>query len=477
MSLLDGTKASMKSLAERTSLKDVWVYSLDSNQNVVPGKVTRAWKTGTRDTLIVTLDNGGTFRCTADHPVMLRDGSFCKAGELSPGTSVMPLYTRLERINKSTSEYEQVYNPATGDYQFTHRRVAGTRKGQVIHHVNFNRFDNRPTNLKHLGVTAHIRLHGDNATEINERMWAALSPEQRSIRARKAWTGTTREDRQRILAPAIAAVRARMVDPVTRKAAIDNARLQLSLVNVAPGRPAQRIAELRRRWAAIPKEARATYMAPAIEAAATWHHIHPSHKKGMRTHWVTKGCELSGCSATFECRVSRTRRFCCKAHSALWRENSGNGQKGKPAWNLGLKNHKVVSVAPGGVEDVYDLTVEGHHNFALTCGVFVHNCTADIMAVWALDHLNDLEQELAHGGDLSTYEIPMGVFGPTSLSSMVPTNGNTAHAGGAGQNPLAMAARTPQVVTGVPIATPTTREGELKQWLSNTLVTQVARKK
>nr|WP_320068605.1 ATP-binding protein [Micromonospora sp. RTGN7] len=37
-------------------------------------------------------------------------------------------------------------------------------------------------------------------------------------------------------------------------------------------------------------------------------------------------------------------------------------------------NHRVVSVEPlDETADVYDLTVEGHHNFALEAGVFVHN--------------------------------------------------------------------------------------------------------
>lgn len=39
------------------------------------------------------------------------------------------------------------------------------------------------------------------------------------------------------------------------------------------------------------------------------------------------------------------------------------------------KNHTVVSVVESGSEDVYDIrSVEGYHNFALDCGVFVHNC-------------------------------------------------------------------------------------------------------
>ncbi|MDQ3700858.1 MAG: intein-containing DNA gyrase subunit A, partial [Chloroflexota bacterium] len=36
-------------------------------------------------------------------------------------------------------------------------------------------------------------------------------------------------------------------------------------------------------------------------------------------------------------------------------------------------NHRVVSVEPAGQADVYDLTVDGLHNFALAAGIFVHN--------------------------------------------------------------------------------------------------------
>jgi hypothetical protein len=38
-----------------------------------------------------------------------------------------------------------------------------------------------------------------------------------------------------------------------------------------------------------------------------------------------------------------------------------------------LTDHKVVNIEECGREDVYDLTVEKYHNFALSAGVFVHN--------------------------------------------------------------------------------------------------------
>ncbi len=44
----------------------------------------------------VELDNGRSVDCTPDHLFMLRDGSYHEAGDLPPGTPLMPLYAREE---------------------------------------------------------------------------------------------------------------------------------------------------------------------------------------------------------------------------------------------------------------------------------------------------------------------------------------------------------------------------------------------
>ena len=51
-------------------------------------------------------------------------------------------------------------------------------------------------------------------------------------------------------------------------------------------------------------------------------------------------------------------------------------EKLRLAWETRkLKNHKVVSVKTSEIkEDCYDLHVEKYNNFALSAGVFVHNC-------------------------------------------------------------------------------------------------------
>jgi len=89
--MLDGTQKSMRELAEM-NISDQWVYSLDSGMNIVPGKINRAWKTGVRELVRVTLDNGQSFRCTPDHRVMLRDGTYTEAKDLFEGQAVRGSY-------------------------------------------------------------------------------------------------------------------------------------------------------------------------------------------------------------------------------------------------------------------------------------------------------------------------------------------------------------------------------------------------
>lgn len=70
-------------------------------------------------------------------------------------------------------------------------------------------------------------------------------------------------------------------------------------------------------------------------------------------------------------------------------------------------NHKVVSVRPAGYRaDVYCLTVEEHHNFALAAGVFVHNCgMAAIRTGLQAKHLPDSLEPLRSGIEA---RVPMG---------------------------------------------------------------------
>ncbi|MGI0060504.1 MAG: hypothetical protein ACREBJ_12135, partial [Nitrosotalea sp.] len=73
-------------------------------------------------------------------------------------------------------------------------------------------------------------------------------------------------------------------------------------------------------------------------------------------------------------------------------------------------NHKVIRIEKGTTQDVFDLTVDTYHNFALSCGVFVHNC-ADVLCIWAIDKSGQFQQS-----QTSTYTFPNPVMGVSRVT-------------------------------------------------------------
>lgn len=271
--LLDGSSPTIRELAQRYDAgeQEFWVYS-NKDGKVVRGRATRAWKTGTRETVEVKLDTGAVVRCTPDHLFMLRDGTYREAGSLLPGDSLMPLYRRYVQQDQRGGVYEQVKHPGTGKWAWTHRVAAGLGAGvkghnggtaPTSHHRDHDRLNNDPSNLEVLPWNEHLALHASES-ETAEKREAAMTV---------YWADDANRERQSALMKSLHA----------------DGRL----------------------------------------GAGTW---------------------------TDERRAAQAER--------MRLVKAGN-------------NHKVVSVRSAGVEDVYDLSVEEHHNFAVESGVFVHNCNEE----------------------------------------------------------------------------------------------------
>ncbi len=84
-------------------------------------------------------------------------------------------------------------------------------------------------------------------------------------------------------------------------------------------------------------------------------------------------------------KYKRTEEFLKKIENTLFKKknvpwNKGlSGESYTSHYKDGIKNqyinHKVKCTRrTGKIVDVYDLTVDKYHNFALGCGIFVHNC-------------------------------------------------------------------------------------------------------
>lgn len=66
-----------------------------------------------------------------------------------------------------------------------------------------------------------------------------------------------------------------------------------------------------------------------------------------------------------------------------------------PLTKSNFYNHKIAKIEKVGKTDVYDLTVDKYHNFALDCGIFVHNSHARAALGFAAMH---------HGKDSAEYK-------------------------------------------------------------------------
>jgi intein/homing endonuclease len=325
ISLVNGTEVPIEDLVDRDPF---WVYSYDHETGkIVPGKATSRKTRENAELVEVELDNGERVRCTPDHRFMLRDGSYKQAQDLQPGESLMPLYRSLDGYG-----YERLWCPRTRRFGYTHRRFGEqAKRGYVIHHVNCNKRDNCPENLLRMTVEEHLALHHSfpdpNHGEKCKIAFARRTVEQRrctwlrqSAAQRRIWASLTGEERE---ARAEKVRFALQDEDVLQKIAEGVSRAHSIKTPVELNQTSFRISETRRQKSVEERE---------------------KSRQRMIAGW-------------------RRRREC---YGPTGRSDSSN---------VIVMNHKVVAVRIlEEREDAYDLTVEKYHNFALTAGVFVHNC-------------------------------------------------------------------------------------------------------
>lgn len=125
--LLDGRTITIEELAkEFDDGKTNYVYSIqDKTHKIVPGKVVWCGKNYTAEQLYkITLDDDSYMVMAGEHEIIMRDGSKKRADEVVAGESVMPFY-------RKNTDGEQVYNPHSGKYEYTHDLINGSDKENV----------------------------------------------------------------------------------------------------------------------------------------------------------------------------------------------------------------------------------------------------------------------------------------------------------------------------------------------------------
>jgi DNA gyrase subunit B len=428
VALVDGRALSfLELIAEQEAGRQNFCYTIRHNGQVGVEQILNVRRTR-RDAEVVrlTLDTGEVIVCTPDHRFMLRDGSYRAAVELTPDDSVMPLRRKLSDIRESgitIDGYEMTWDPRSDYWLFTHKlsdwrnrwqRVYSGTDGDHCHHLDFNKRNNNPTNLRRLTKEEHLELHRRHVREtlhrpetiekcrgirqsdefrarMSQRMMQPATREITSRQAREQWQDENYKSfmkaswrrfydgnegyRREILARLEEAQRHHWASEENRRA--------------QSGRVRRHFEDHPERRDALSQASKAQWQDPALiewrrqQTSSQWTPDFRERRRATlegtyyrKTMSALKGIELergfvdvdayqAHRVATRDKSLLRFDRFC---------ERYFGGEQARALEAVGNYNHRVVKIERLNERmDVYDLEVPGTHNFALESGVFVHN--------------------------------------------------------------------------------------------------------
>ena len=460
--LVDGRNVSINDLLLEQQYKTNWVYTFNEQTNKIePKRIKNIWQTKiTKDLVKVTLDNGEVIKCTPDHRFMLRDGSYEEIQNLTPGTSLMPLYTKIS--NKGLNGYRLYYEPMENKWHYEHRQFGNpTKERNIIHHCNYNKLDNTPTNLLAVTNTEHTTIHNNRTRDYKQ-----ISESVKKWHERIKGTEEQKQIREKISKKVISSLTPEQKQKRQNK--LDFIKGLEQYYGVV--------------YEKLTQKERQSYGSKYIAIAypeVIEHHseaLKQAHKDGKYAHrkgtslnryWVTNGIinKYMPTGEEIPQGFYKGRTFSKEtldnmkkanshanwtpeqkqAYSDLQRELTGNriwvtnGVEDKyitkdstipdgfkPGRCKVGKNHKIVSIEfitePS---RVYDLEIDSNHNFALSAGVIVHNShkdTADAIAgsIWKCANSTEIINrgkvmaEIMEPGSVSTGII----YTPEQLKTM-----------------------------------------------------------
>ena len=377
----DGYKT-IKALADEYGLdKEFIVYSYDHNKRqIVPAFAKQARKTRTDMAFKVTFDSGKTIIGTPNHRLMLRDGTYKKIEELVPGDSMMPFYRKdVWWSNQDSGDgYRAIYTmnhdlrsngkKRTG-WTSEHRLIAEwsndreVLEGEVVHHKNFKKYDNRPENLQIMHHSDHERYH---AEILNGKKWAPENNE---------WIQKFKAQHSRWMLENNPAQRK---DITFGKILEKCEQIGFNLYHVSDAFDTDPNVIKRH----LEKNGFKDFVTFAQAYSPGWKSDswNNSGKKNPRfNHDVTfqKICE----NFSHKMTLKEMSKKLCVSSTVIHNRVCAEGYKNFAQFKESFENHKVISIEEYGIIDLYDLTVDGYKNFA-TDTVISHN-TPEIAA--ALD--------------------------------------------------------------------------------------------
>lgn len=174
--------------------EDIYTFSCTSDGRIVPAKIIRSEiKKEVNNLCRVTLDNGESFKCTPDHKIMMRDGTYKEAKDLVFDDSLMPCYITMSDnydedprrvvLDMSPGDWKKKYRPdefstVNGgtlrpvfhvmsehkDVNIDESSIGATKIHR--HHVDKNKNNDYPTNLLLCSEEKHFSFHCDDMSKL-----------------------------------------------------------------------------------------------------------------------------------------------------------------------------------------------------------------------------------------------------------------------------------------------------------------------
>ncbi len=342
------------------------VYAFNESENSFQlATCKRVWQTKIAEEMVeLTLDDGSLLRLTPEHLVLNFDGDWVCAGDICPGASLRALHYR----------YNVAIRDGSGRWTNEHRLVGEWKAGrkltrdEVVDHSDLLRLDNRPESLTIMSA----REHGSKTHAGTRRSKLAYA---KSVESFKRWI---QSDEGRAHAKNSGARlgkkiwdKVRSMSPEDRKA-WESSRVAKRMSTIAAKKAADP------EYAARLLETSRKNIGLAVIESRRLLREDPEYASAVRANIANASAELARLEmADPQRRVARYKKAGERATEV------GTQKRSDPEWReqelarlaeiRAGRNHTVASVRriPGG--PVFDMEVDGLHNFVAD-GVVIHNC-------------------------------------------------------------------------------------------------------
>ena len=383
--LADGRDLSFADLIkEHQDGKRNFTFTINNNKEVEIAEIKNPRLTKKNAEIMrIILDNGETIKCTLNHKFMLKNGGYKEAKDLLSGDSLMPSYFRLSTKDDDPKAIgsNMVFQPKLNSWNFVHilsdnwnleKGIYQKSAGRIRHHINFNKLNNNPDNIRRM----HWKEHWETRYKLTlEKHKNDSEYKQKLSEGRKKFWNS--EENKRNYSERLSERNKKnwMNEDYRQRMTITLSEINKKYFKEHP----ERIEEIRRKSSITMKR---LWQNP--EYKKLFHYVISENNKKRKTNLTGRKKFLRICQYIKENNLALDKENFEKIRKEIF------GTKSFTSWDLGIKkyynsdinllfcelngNHKVVAIEfLNEFTDVYDITVEGTHNFALASGVFVHN--------------------------------------------------------------------------------------------------------